>query len=363
MALFLSIGNLGHAQVIGSYDNFDCFNDTGETAEGFEIDVEDVASTDLTREFPSNFSSTPWVIRYGLPTVTTYDWTVNTPDPQHSFDAGHKGVLITWAASYQNGQWVAQYGNQPFGNTVAGNGTPYVKKPTYTNGDSCWYYGLGNAYPTSGCDHFGISFAAGVAPGKISYHWKVPDPNNVGNLVNGANVASIPGSPSLAPAVGQPGVIHAVAEAPENPEPQWGNAYWVKVTTLYGPQDAVLDNLQKANVKQTKTKKVVSWGFLQRPPANDPLAVEHDDVEDDAIPANAVQVTKQYEYWAYKGAYDSETHEALCGIVAVGLSSDCTKPYNKTYSVQDPGTGATITIKGGDQGQYLGAHINAYNNQ
>ena len=31
-----------HAQVIGSYDNFDCFNDTGETAEGFEIDIEDV---------------------------------------------------------------------------------------------------------------------------------------------------------------------------------------------------------------------------------------------------------------------------------------------------------------------------------
>ena len=45
------------AQVVASYDNFDVFNDTGETAEGFEIDVEDVQVADLTREFPSNFAS------------------------------------------------------------------------------------------------------------------------------------------------------------------------------------------------------------------------------------------------------------------------------------------------------------------
>jgi hypothetical protein len=49
------------AQVIGSHDNFDCFNDTGDTAEGFEVDVENVSPSDLTREFPSNFSSTPWL--------------------------------------------------------------------------------------------------------------------------------------------------------------------------------------------------------------------------------------------------------------------------------------------------------------
>lgn len=350
----------GSAQVIGSFDNFDCFNDTGKTAEGFEIDVEDVSPSDLTREFPSNFSSTPWVIRYGLPTVKAYDFTNHQPDPQHIYDAGHKGVLITWAAKYVGGTWVAQYGNQPFGSTIAGNGTPYVANPTYTNGDSCWYYGLGNAYPTSGCDHFGISFAPGVVPGKMTYHWKIPDPSNVGKLMNGATVASIPRTPSLAPLPGQPGVIHAVAEAPENPELQWGNAYWVKVTTLYGKQRAALDNLQKAYVKTSKVQKTVSWGFLQRPPANEPG--EKADIEDDDIPPGNVQVTKQYEYFAYKGAYDSATHEALCGVVAVGLSPDCTQPYTKTYTVQDPETGDWITVNNGDLGKYLGAHINAYNN-
>jgi hypothetical protein len=67
----LVLPHAGHGQVIGAYDNFDCFNDTGETAEGFEIDVEDVKPTDLTREFPSNFSTTPWVSRYGVPKVTS----------------------------------------------------------------------------------------------------------------------------------------------------------------------------------------------------------------------------------------------------------------------------------------------------
>ena len=79
-------------------------------------------------------------------------------------------------------------------------------------------------------------------------------------------------------------------------------------------------------------------------------------------PKNAVQVTKQYEYWAYKGALDANM-EALCGIVAVGKFLDCTAPYGATYTVVDPETGNTITAKGGDKGQYLGAHVNAFNIQ
>ncbi len=210
---FFSIHS-AQAQVIGSYDNFDCFNDTGVTAEGFEIDVQDIGAADLSREFPSNFSTTPWVIRYGLPTVTSYDYTVATPDAAHSGDAGHKGVLITWAATWNGTQWVAQYGSQLFGATqVAGNGTPYVANPSYTNGDSCWYYGLGAAYPSSGCDHFGISLNYGVTPGLMSYHWKIPEPGNPGHLINAALEASIPPSPVFAynpPPAGAVPVVNSV---------------------------------------------------------------------------------------------------------------------------------------------------------
>ena len=176
-----------------------------------------MAPGDLTREFPSNFSATPWVTRYGVPTVTAYDFTTSTPDVAHAYDAGHKGALITYAATLQNGSWVAAYGNQPFGGgTVAGNGTPFVANPTLTNGDSCWFYGLGSAYPASGCDHFGISFASGAVSGRLTYHWKIPGPTNT-VLVNAALEASLPPSPSLTlapPLPGKPPVVHAVAQAP-----------------------------------------------------------------------------------------------------------------------------------------------------
>lgn len=60
--------------------------------------------------------------------------------------------------------------------TQIANGTPYVKNPTYTNGESCRTLGSGAKYPSSGCDHFGISLAAGKTPGKTTYHWLVPGP-------------------------------------------------------------------------------------------------------------------------------------------------------------------------------------------
>ncbi len=356
------------AQVIGSYDNFDCFNDTGQTAEGFEIDVEDVAKADITREFPSNFSSTPWVIRYGLPTMTAYDWTVATPDAQHSADAGHKGVLITWAAVWNGTGWVAAYGDHPFSPTQnAGNGTPYVPKPAYTNGDSCWFYGLGQAYPSSGCDHFGISFAYTARPGAIFYHWKLPDPANPGHLVNAALEASLPPTPSLVynpPAPGAAPVVVAVAEAPErekdqalNPNLQFGAAYWVKVTTLFGPRRAGLDALQKANVAKAAAKKVVTWGLLQRPPKLIAGAAEHEDVEHDAIPAGDIAETKQYEYFKFSGAFKAEDHEVLCNPAV-----KCKQPTTVTYQIKTKGKGGgAVTVLNGDLGDYIGAHVNAIN--
>ena len=318
-AIAMALPGMAHAQVIGSYDNFDVFNDTGQTAEGFEIDVEDVDPTQLTREFPSNFAQS-WLIRYGLPTVTSYDWTSTMPDAAHSYDAGHKGVLVTWAATLQAGAWVAAQGANQSGLGVAGNGTPYNPKPTLTAGESCWWWGLGAAYPASGCEHFGISFAGGVSPGKMTYHWKVPDPTNTA-LVNAALEASIPASPVLvvAPPVAPaaPPVIQAVARAPADAggdpnrpqalEPQFGDAYWVKTVTTYSQQQAQLDNLQIKVLGKLKTSRTISWKLLQRAPgvgANAGMA-DREDNENDQFPnAKYVQVTKQYQYFKFAGAYD-----------------------------------------------------------
>jgi len=391
-AFLLGIPAASHAQVIGSYDNFDCFNDTGETAEGFEIDVEDVAPADLTREFPSNFSATPWVTRYGIPTVTPYDFTAATPDPDHAYDAGHKGVLVTYAANLVNGHWTAPYGAQPFGaGTVAGDGTPFVANPTLTNGDSCWFYGLGAAYPTSGCDHFGISFAGGVAPGRITYHWKVPNPTNTA-LVNAKLEASIPPSPTLAPqpvAPGAPPIVHAVAggpadvggdpNKPQAQAAQFGDAFWMKVTTVYGAVDAQLDLLQKAKIAPAGTHKIVLWAIVQRTPGVGPNAgkFNREAIENDPLGKKNVQVTKQYEYFKFAGQYDQETHEVLCDAFyatqALALANgkklqvSCQNgggadtPFTKPYWVIDQGSGAALYSPTGNLGQYVGAHINAYN--
>jgi len=378
-----------HAQVIGSYDNFDVFNDTGVVAEGFEIDVQDVKAADLTREFPSNFAQ-PWLIRYGLPKVTSYDWTVKAPDVDHGFDAGHKGVLVTWAAIRKNGRWVASQGHNPAAPGVAGDGTPYNPHPTLTAGESCWWWGLGAAYPSAGCDHYGISFASGIVPGKITYHWKIPDPSNT-KLVNGPLEAAIPPSPVLAPIkvpAGKPPVVQAVARAPNdvgrNPErpqakePQFGDAYWVKTITYYTPKRAALDDLQQVILKKAAPAKAVTWTLTQRAPGVGPDAgkPERAEIEKEELGAKNVQVTKQYYYFRFSGAYDSETHQALCegfyATQAAALAGGKTvqiacqntagadAPYGKTYWTIDPGPGTAIK-SAGNLGAYVGAHVNAYN--
>jgi hypothetical protein len=346
-----------HAQVIGSLDNFDVFNDSGETAEGFEIEVEDIAASDLTREFPSNFSATPWVIRYGLPTVTEYD---NRPA------GGHKGVRVTWAATWNGTKWVAAYGDQPFGaGTVAGHGTPYVKNPTLTTGDSCWFYGLGAKYPTSGCDHFGLSFALGATPGKVTYHWKVADKVNIGQLINAATPVALPPSPVLAyvpPAVvGAPPVVHAVAAPPEPAEPveaQWGPAFLVKTYTSFAKVPADLDLLQKNKIPlvNKKAQKVrISWALLQTAPPGE--VGEKAEVDDDAIDKGNVAVTRRYEYFRFTGKFDPATHEAICGPEGPYSNGPCSTP--QTYFETDPVTG--IKTRYVEKGKFVGAHMNAFN--
>lgn len=370
------------AQVIGAYDNFDCFNDTGEEAEGFEIDIEDVSCDDntegsavcaLNRIFPSNFAGSLWVIRYGLPTITHYDYRTATADPAHSYDQGHKGVLVTYAATWNGTKWVASQGNAVAMGApgVAGDGTPYNKKPTLTAGDSCWWYGLGASYPTSGCDHFGVSFTPGVSPGRITYHWKTPDPANTGNLINAALEASVPPSPTFSyPGVGRP--IVAVAEAPENEGPTWGPAYFAKTTTIVQPANpnAALNlaGLQKVNIKALPktTKKYISYNVLQRPPIGAPPGeVEKDDVEDNNAPPAAAQVTKQYEYWTFAGPLD-DTGQTLCNDAYKSVTDyNNGNPIASGDSCHIGGSFYTLDVNDNfvfvktNQGRYLGAHINA----
>ncbi len=335
MALCLLLLAPAYGQTYGTLDNFDCFNNTAQTAEGFEIDVEGISSADLTRTFGATY------MRYGNPTVTDYD---------HTATGGKKGVLITWAATYSNGAWVTQ-------NPDLGSGTPFVKYPQKTNGESCWRYGtLGvPAYMAAGCDHFGISMVPTAVPTNVTYHWKIPDPSNVGALINYKTPAAIPQMPVFTytppPAPAQPAVVHVVAQAPpkaEGEEPQFGDAVWVRNFTIFYNNPAVLDNLQANQVPVASNKKLgirvlTHWSLLQKPPDGTPDA-EKEDAEDDAMDGiNVVNVTHRYEYYAYAGAYDPESHEAMCGG-----DGSCSAP--------------TIGLNGTlERGKFLGHHFAGFN--
>lgn len=359
-AMILSTGLAFGQAATGSLDNFDCVNDTGETAEGFEIDIEDIAPGDLTREFPSNFGGQEYVNRFGIPTVAA-----------GVAADGHRMVSIVWSAAWDSalGKWTAKFGSYVYNGVPERDGVAYVAKPAATQGDSCWLLGQGTGYVTSGCDHFGLSFAPGVAIGKQTYHWLVPDPANPGHLTQAtwtSKSGPLPPAPVQvyvpAAQAGQPPVIHAVVEAappPEPGEPQWGDPRWVKTYTAVVANAQQLDGLQKNLIPLKNAKGVhvtVTWNLLQQPPGG--AGGEKAEVDDDQIPASKAAVVKRYEYYAFTGAIDSETHEAFCSPLDNNGVTDCGKgPRN--YTGTDPVSGATTKYV--EKGKFLGAHMEAYN--
>src|SRR5690349_921872 len=82
VALSLTIApRVATAAVIGFLGNFDVINDTGQTAYGFEIELEGLHSSDITdvfggpgRGFPTGrgFDPATSVERYGSPTIADY---------------------------------------------------------------------------------------------------------------------------------------------------------------------------------------------------------------------------------------------------------------------------------------------------
>lgn len=73
----------------GSLNNFDCVNDTEVETHGFEIELEDIHSTDITYTYDYN--------HYGIPKIT-----------EDNSDPAHPKVFIRWAAAKNpDGTWTA----------------------------------------------------------------------------------------------------------------------------------------------------------------------------------------------------------------------------------------------------------------
>lgn len=341
------IGGAAHAQsnAFGALSNFDVFNDdpSGRTAEGFEIELEGVHAKDVAYSFSYD--------RFGAPTYSDYDNTAT---------GGTFGAHITYAAKWNGSQWTTAFPSY-------GQGTPAItpSKITATMGHDC-VAGAPVFLAQSACEHFGVGVNFPANPTAVRYHWLVDSGNANHDLTYGA-VASVPGQPApvyIPPAVpaAKPQVVEVQrqVEKPDPASPQFGEAKWVKIFTSYSTVKADLNQLLTDN-KAVPQKGASHWVLLQRAPAG--VAAEKEAVEKDNIPKGKVQVTKRYEFYAFTGVYDSETHEALCDITTVATHKmfACDKPVTVAYTAPDGPTGTPLLAPKGNLGNYQGANMVGFN--
>jgi hypothetical protein len=282
LALSLALYGPAFAQTTyGTLSNFDVFNDTGEDCHGFEIELEDVSSVDVSYTFGAPYE------RYGNPTVED--------DP-----AGAR-VFVRYRSSWDPA-------TQTF--TATTPMAPAVITPT--NGHSCWTGGSGS-YLTSGCEHFGLGLRRN--PTRTIYRWLVADPANPGSLKPSGSNVSIPApiwNVAPAPGGGQPIVQAVVPPEPPEVHAQYGEAQWVKVFKTEAPEPVELHHLLTDDpaVPQEAAETEIEWKILQAKPdgaGNDEM------VNEGQVGDGNESVTRRYEFYEYTGAYDPENHEVMCG--------------------------------------------------
>ena len=316
----------------GSINNFDTVNDTSNVCHGFEIELDDIHSTDITYTYDYN--------HYGTPKIT--EDTTSVP--------GHTNVLVRYQAVWTNTGWSAY-------TAVPTNNIPPTAGHAFTNPSLNF-----------GGEHFGVGYRN--SPTKVLYHWLLD--SGVHTLALGPQVyVSTPvfTAPAL-PVAGQPAVVVPVIPAPPLPVPppplsdptivyEFSDATWLKVITTTSHtnspialRDLVTTDTNNPNAKDWRNGEAseveTEWQLLQidygstsrpAPPnggANGQLANKTNNVASDDV------VTYRYEYYAYVGPYaDLDTHEALAQSITNGIYG--TGTYSNTVVV----------------GKFLGAQMSA----
>lgn len=264
------------ATVYGALGNFDVINHTGHDGHGFEIEMEGIHPEDVYYSFSAQ--------RYGAATVT----------------ATATGVKVRWASGYGNGAFAQ---------------TTLPHAPNTPFAGSCYQWGAN--YNQSACEHFGVSLTA--APTHTAYRWLIEDANNPGTLIGFDPPVAIvtPIYTITPPAAGEAPVLEAEIEAPEAAETEevYGDAQWVKVFKTQLTREANLDELVSDNavVPQNTAQTEVQWEIIQAEPVSHGNGANrgrrrHSEV----LNFNTRSVLRRYETYAYTGAYDPVTHEAVC---------------------------------------------------
>ncbi|MBI3852010.1 MAG: putative Ig domain-containing protein [Verrucomicrobia bacterium] len=339
LCLFALSGGSARASIAyGSINNFDTVNDTGVPCHGFEIELDDIRSTDITYTYDYN--------HYGTPKIT--EDTVSVP--------GHTNVLVRYEAVWTGSDWSA-----------------YTAVPT-TNIPPTQGHAFTNPSLNFGGEHFGVGYRN--QPTKVYYHWLVDSGAHTLALGPQVNV-STPTFTYNPPVAGAPAQVVAVIPAPLLPLPptngfEFSDATWVKaiVTTSHTNTQIELRELITPDTNNPAAKDwrngepdevEVEWQLLQT-----------DFMSGDYNPTNGVGgangqlggtnqnlansddvVTRRYEYYAYVGPYaDWDTHQAMAervapdGIHGVGVY---------TNGNGDPIDLSTVEVVG----KFLGAQMSA----
>ncbi len=311
----------------GSINNFDTVNDTGVECHGFEIEIEDCHSTDITYTYNYN--------HYGVCNIT-----------EDNSVPGHPKCVIRWESKKNaNGSWAA-YTAIPSAPITPTNGHMFTDPNVNFGGE-----------------HFGVGYR--VAVGAVGYHWLIDD--GAGALVFGGAVqVSTPTFTYYPPAAGAVGQVQAAIDPPEPPEPpavQFGPAVWVKEirTATHNNRkvklrDLVSDDPADANDKNWRNGEPdeveVDWALLQKDfgAANGGLHGKRNAAAEELANGDEV-VTRRYEFFKYVGPLDAATGEALADKVGAdslhGISAQRVHGVETDYS-------AVVVV-----GEYSGAQMAA----
>jgi len=269
----------------GSITNFDTVNDTGNECHGFEIELEDCHSTDISRTYNYN--------HYGVPRIFEDD---SVPD--------HSVCTIRWESKKTaDGSW-ASYTAIPAGPIDPTNGHQFT-----------------NPNVNFGGEHFGVSYR--VAPSTVRYFWLIDD--GAGNLIRDGQVqVAAPTFQYYAPQGGGAAQVQAAIKPPEPPEVpvvEFGKALWVKEikTTTHNdheihlrdlvsddPEDENDPNWRNGEPDEIETEwRLLQTEFSKPGEGMGELAAGLED-----LPNGNEVVTRRYEFFDYIGPLDAESQEA-----------------------------------------------------
>ena len=340
--LALTSGTARASIAYGSINNFDTVNDTGVPCHGFEIELDDIRSADITYTYDYN--------HYGTPKITEDTFSV----------PGHTNVIVRYEAVWTITGWSAY-------TAVPTNSIPPTQGHAFTNPSLNF-----------GGEHFGVGY--GNQPTKVYYHWLVDSGAQTLALGPQVNVSTPVFTYSPPIPAGPPAQVVAVIPAPVLPLPpsppgaayEFSDATWVKEirTTSHTNTQVELRGLITPDTNNPSAKDwrngepdevEVEWQLLQ----TDFMSADYNSTNGiggvngklvgagENLTNSDDVVTRRYEYYAYVGPYaDWDTHEALAQTVAVdGIHGV------GTYVDQNGNTNDLSTVL--VVGKFLGAQMSA----